>query len=55
MTLQATDKLRLRPEGGVAVLAKLLTTYMVAALFASDGALPSAPILVYPWPVGVVG
>ena len=55
MTFQATDKLRLRPECGVAVLAKLLTTHMVAALFASDGALPSAPILVYPRPVGAMG
>ena len=43
-------KRRLRPKCGVAALAKLLTTLMVAALFASDCALPFDLMLVYPRP-----
>jgi hypothetical protein len=39
-------KLRLRPKCGVAALAKLLTTLVVAALFASVGALPFNLMLV---------
>jgi len=41
----------LRPKCGVAALAKLLTTLVVASLFASGGALPFGPILIYPQPV----
>jgi hypothetical protein len=48
------DKRRFRPKYGVAILAKLLTTLMVAALFASDGALPFDLILVYTQPVACV-
>ena len=44
------DKRRLRPKCGVAAFAKLLTTLVVAALFASGGALPFGRILVYPQP-----
>jgi hypothetical protein len=39
------DKRRLGPKCGVTALAKWLTTLMVAALFASDGALPFDPML----------
>jgi hypothetical protein len=45
------DKRRLRPKCGVAALVKLLTTLMVAALFASDCALPLSLVPVYPQPV----
>jgi hypothetical protein len=46
-------KRRLRPECGVAALAKLLTTLMVVAHFASDGALPFDLMLVYQQPDNV--
>jgi len=44
------DKRRLRSKCGVAVLAKLLSTLVVAALFASGCALPFNLMLVYPRP-----